>query len=136
VLIDRGDPGRATDAGAGILSPETHQDPDPDTFTLGMAAARHYPEMVGRLAADGEDDPGFAVTGSLLVAERPGDDETMERAAQLIARRTPGLVEPISPDEAVGPSTARPGDGSTAGSSPPPSGGPPSPAGCGCSTPG
>jgi D-amino-acid dehydrogenase len=101
VLIDRGDPGRATDAGAGILSPETHQDPDPDTFTLGMAAAHHYPELVGRLAADGEDDPGFAVTGSMLVAERPGDDETMERAAQLIARRTPGLVEPISPDEAL-----------------------------------
>ena len=101
VLIDRGAPGRATDAGAGILSPETQQDPDPDTFTLGMAAARHYPHLVGRLAGDGVEESGFAVCGSLLVAERPGDDDTMERAAQLIARRTPDLVEPVSPDEAV-----------------------------------
>ena len=35
VLIDRHDPGRATDAGAGILSPETNQDPDPGFFEFG-----------------------------------------------------------------------------------------------------
>jgi D-amino-acid dehydrogenase len=100
VLIDRADPGRATDAGAGILSPETHQDPDPDTFTIGMASARHYPELVERLAGDGVEESGFAVTGSLLVAERPGDDEPMERAARLIAGRSPDLVDEVAPDEA------------------------------------
>ncbi len=100
VLVDRHDPGRATDAGAGILSPETHQDPDPDTFAFGMAAARHYPELIERLAADGAEESGFAVTGSLLVAERPGDDEFMERAAGLVAARSPGSVEEIDPVEA------------------------------------
>ncbi len=101
VLIDRHDPGRATDAGAGILSPETHQDPDPDAFAIGMASALHYPGLVDRLAADGADEPGFAVTGSLLVAERPGDDDVMERAAQLIGTRTPGLVTEVGPAEAA-----------------------------------
>ena len=62
MLIDRHDPGRATDAGAGILSPETHQDPDPDTFAIGMASALHYPGLVERLAADGAAEAGFAVT--------------------------------------------------------------------------
>ncbi len=101
VLIDRNDPGRATDAGAGILSPETNQDPDPDAFAFGMAAARHYPELVERLAEDGETDSGFAVTGSLLVAERPGDDDTMERAARLIGARSPDLVDEVSPADAA-----------------------------------
>ncbi len=97
VLIDGHHPGRATDAGAGILSPETHQDPDPDTFALGMASARHYPALVHRLAEDGAPASGFAVTGSLLVSERPGDDATMERAAVLTGHRSPGLVEEVSP---------------------------------------
>ena len=35
VLVDRHDAGRATDAGAGILSPETNQDPDPLLFEFG-----------------------------------------------------------------------------------------------------
>ncbi|HLH27585.1 MAG TPA: FAD-dependent oxidoreductase, partial [Acidimicrobiales bacterium] len=38
VLVDRQDPGRATDAGAGILSPETSLDPDPCAHAMGMAA--------------------------------------------------------------------------------------------------
>ncbi len=99
VLVDRHDPGRATDAGAGILSPETFQDPDPDTFAFGLAAAHHYESLVARLRDDGVADTGFAVTGSLLIAERPGDDEVMERAAGLVRVRSPGVVEEIDPAE-------------------------------------
>lgn len=139
VLIDRADPGRATDAGAGILSPETHQDPDPDRFVIGMASALHYPDLVDRLAEDGLEGSGFAVTGSLLVAERPGDDHVIERAAQLVAARSPGwwsrsrrTRRPATSrhwDRSAGPSTARPVDGSTAERSARPCGRPPSPAG-------
>ena len=59
-VVDRHDPGRATDAGAGILSPETNQDPDPDTFAFGMAAARHHQSLAERLRADGATDTGLA----------------------------------------------------------------------------
>jgi len=38
-LVDRHDPSRATDAGAGILSPETMSNPDPAWFELSMGAA-------------------------------------------------------------------------------------------------
>lgn len=99
IVIDRHDPGRATDAGAGILSPETNQDPDPVLFAFGMAAARHYATLTERLGADGAADTGFAVTGSLLVAERQGDDEPMAKAVELVGRRSPGLAEEVEPGE-------------------------------------
>jgi D-amino-acid dehydrogenase len=100
VLVDRHDPGRATDAGAGILSPETNQDPDPAFFSFGMAAARHHETLSERLVDDGAADPGFGVTGSLLVAQRPDDDAFMEAAAALVEERCPGLAEPIEPRDA------------------------------------
>ena len=99
VLVDRHDPGRATDAGAGILSPETGQDPDPDTFAFARSAALHYQGLIERLVDDGIADTGVAITGSLLIAQRPGDDEFMERAAGLISERSPDVVEEIDPDE-------------------------------------
>jgi len=99
VLIDRHDRGRATDAGAGILSPETNQDPDPWRFEFGRQAVGHYETLVGRLRADGETDTGYAVTGSVLVAERPGDDVVMEAAVTLTRSRCPEVRE-IAPEEA------------------------------------
>ena len=99
VLVDRHDPGRATDAGAGILSPETNRDPDPGFAAFGLAAAHHYESLVARLADDGVTEVGFDVTGSLLVAERPGDDAFMEEAVRLVEERCPGLAEEIDPVE-------------------------------------
>lgn len=99
VLIDRHDPGRATDAGAGILSPETNLDPDPWRFGFGHQAVTHYETLVARLGADGETDCGYAVTGSVLVAERPGDDHVMDAAVSLARERSPGVAE-IDPGEA------------------------------------
>jgi D-amino-acid dehydrogenase len=99
VLVDRHDPGRATDAGAGILSPETNRDPDPVFAEFGMTAARHYEGLTARLVEDGAGDVGFHVVGSLLVAERPGDDMFMEDAARLVEARCPGLAREIDPGE-------------------------------------
>ena len=99
VLVDRHDPGRATDAGAGILSPETGLDPDPASFAFGVRAARHYESLTARLVHDGGSDTGFAVTGSLVVAERPGDDQVMEDAVRLAVGRCPS-VEEVDPVEA------------------------------------
>jgi D-amino-acid dehydrogenase len=100
VLIDRHDPGRATDAGAGILSPETYQDPDPLLFAFGMAAAHHYQGLHRRLLDDGVADTGFAVTGSLLIADRPEDEPFLAMAEALVEARSPGLIHPIGAAEA------------------------------------
>lgn len=97
VLVDRHEPGRATAAGAGILTPETNRDPDPAFFEFGMDAGRHYDALVDRLADDGIADTGYQTTGSILVAERPGDDAVMEEAVQVVARRSPTTTREIDP---------------------------------------
>jgi D-amino-acid dehydrogenase len=100
ILVDRHDRGRATDAGAGILSPETNLDSDPGAFTFGMAAARHHTDLTERLIEDGIADTGLATTGSLVVAERAGDDPVMDAAAVLLTERSPGLIQEVDPEEA------------------------------------
>lgn len=100
LLVDGGDPGRATAAGAGILSPHTTQHPDAAWFAIAGAAGDHYPELMARLAEDGEVETGYQRCGLLSVAVRPGDDEWFERAAALTLARSPEVLHEISPDEA------------------------------------
>ncbi len=100
-LIDASLPGRASDAGAGIVSPETFTEPDPEWFAFGIAAARHLRSLVARLCEDGSD-PGrdaFAECGSLVVALAEHEDPWFTEAAALVSARTPDVAE-ISTDEA------------------------------------
>jgi glycine/D-amino acid oxidase-like deaminating enzyme len=68
LLLDRADEGRASDAGAGILSARFLPD-DPDPLDrLKAAALRYYPVLIERLREDDAGDTGYAVTGALTVA--------------------------------------------------------------------
>lgn len=68
LLLDRADAGKASDAGAGILSARFLPD-DPDPLDrLKAAALRYYPELIERLQADDAGDTGYAVPGALIVA--------------------------------------------------------------------
>jgi D-amino-acid dehydrogenase len=79
LLIDREDPGRATDAGAGILAPETNSR-DPDAwFTFAEAAVGYYPSLIAALAEQQAGDTGYAVCGQLILAA--SDDEVGAFAA-------------------------------------------------------
>jgi D-amino-acid dehydrogenase len=69
VLVDRSDQGQATAAGAGILSPGSgFQDGDAELLRLAAVAASWYPELLERLAEDGEARTGYEVVGALHVA--------------------------------------------------------------------
>jgi D-amino-acid dehydrogenase len=73
LLIDRRDPGRATDAGAGILSTATNTlDPDP-IERFEALAAQYYPILVEALRTDGAGDTGYDMCGSLTVAVDPDE---------------------------------------------------------------
>lgn len=100
VLVDRHHDGRATDAGAGILSPETTWNPHDGWFAFATHAATHYRSLVDRLAADGAPDTGFAECGLLSVALRPGDDDWFASQTDLALGRSPGIVTEITPQEA------------------------------------
>ncbi len=100
VLVDRHDPGRATDAGAGILSPATSPEEDPDWCRLALEAGDYYPALAAGLASDGPDDPGYGQCGLLSIAREAHEEAWFESAARLAAARAPGVVQEVGPDEA------------------------------------
>ncbi|MBO0728356.1 MAG: FAD-binding oxidoreductase [Acidimicrobiaceae bacterium] len=101
-LVDRHDPGRATDAGAGICSPETIMGRDEAWMEVAFAARDHYDQLASSLSATQEADIGFSLTGLLSTVtgahEEPWLDDVLARAE---ARCPGGLVE-IEPEEAQG----------------------------------
>src|SRR4051812_32464695 len=99
VVVDRHDEGRATDAGAGILSPETIGGAPP-FIELAELAGEHYRTLIAQLADAGAPDPRYDVCGALRIAFREFDDEYYEaNVAQSLARH-PDLLRTVSPDEA------------------------------------
>ena len=91
LLVDRADPGRATDAGAGILSPATTARDEPHFVALVRAAGEHYEQLVPRL----EGETGWARCGILQLATRDSDLPAFE----WVAARASGASE-ISPGDA------------------------------------
>jgi D-amino-acid dehydrogenase len=70
-VVDRGDRGQATAAGAGIVGPWLSSEQDPDWYRLASTAADYYPHLLDLLAADGEHGLGYARVGGLVVHEDP-----------------------------------------------------------------
>jgi D-amino-acid dehydrogenase len=89
-LVDRGDEGQATAAGAGIVCPWLSRGQDPARYRLSSAGARHYPELIARLTEEGWSETGYARTGALAVAESA--DELRE-IAERARRRQAGEPE-------------------------------------------
>jgi D-amino-acid dehydrogenase len=87
LLVDRGDRGRATDAGAGILSPETNSRDPEAWFQLAVEAAAYYPALIERLRSEQAGDTGYARCGQLVVAVSDDELEPFERARRLVFER-------------------------------------------------
>lgn len=95
VLVDRHDPERATDAGAGILSPETITEKDDNWLALATAAGEHYPTLVAELDDLGAPETGYARCGLVRLAFRAWEDELYARTAVQILRRSGGIVREL-----------------------------------------
>ncbi len=98
LLIDRTDVGRATDAGAGILSPETNTRDPEAWFNLATAAVDYYSTLIPQLQAEQEHETGYAVCGSLLVAASEDEREDFEAARRSIFARQQRLGMPSQED--------------------------------------
>jgi len=96
-VVDAAHPGRATDAGAGILSPATSTEADPALWPFLRQAGAHYPAFLARLAADGADtEPAaYGTCGILTIGLRAHDDGWFAPFAELALRRSPGEVSEI-----------------------------------------
>jgi D-amino-acid dehydrogenase len=108
LLIDSHDAGRATDAGAGILAPETGGTTiAPDWHTFAMTACAYYPALLDDLKRDGGGDTGYQVCGELIVAidEDELDDYEQKKRVSFERQRAsnhPALddLREVSPEEA------------------------------------
>jgi D-amino-acid dehydrogenase len=92
-VVDRRDVGRATDAGAGILSPATIFDDDDAWLDLCEAAARHHEWLATRF------DTSWSRCGSLSLACRESDLAALRLLSDQAERRGSQVVD-ITPDEA------------------------------------
>lgn len=107
LLVDREDEGRATDAGAGILSPETSRHASETWYDFAVTAVRYYPDLVDSLSADGVGETGYAVRGTLVVDPPDGDPGAFEAGRRRILDRKERTGYPpddrlyeVDPDEA------------------------------------
>lgn len=103
-LFDREDPGRATAAGAGVLSPPTSSGaPSEAWFRFAVDAVGYYPELVDRLDEAQPNPTGYSPCGLLKVAVDAGEvadfattlDRIRERQ-QRYGEPEPGSVEELS----------------------------------------
>ncbi|NRD80084.1 FAD-binding oxidoreductase [Bacillus sp. BRMEA1] len=102
-LIDREDPGQATDAAAGIVCPWISQRRNQSWYQLAKGGARYYPDLISQLEAIGETDTGYKRVGALSLHHDPNKLEQM--AERTIKRREDapeiGEVAILTPAETI-----------------------------------
>jgi D-amino-acid dehydrogenase len=80
-LVDRHDPGQATDAAAGIICPWLSQRRNKAWYRLAKGGARYYSELIAKLEADGETETGYERVGAIsLHTDEKKLDKMVERA--------------------------------------------------------
>ncbi len=102
LLVDQHHEGRATDAGAGIVSPETEIRDGSARHVMIEAAPASYRWLIDALAADGEHETGFARCGKLVIARDEREAGMLDTYLRLLLDpQRPGAVpagiEGISP---------------------------------------
>ncbi|WP_224448332.1 NAD(P)/FAD-dependent oxidoreductase [Haloprofundus salilacus] len=108
LLVDRRDEGRATDAGAGILSAATSsRGSDGTWFGFATTAVDYYDELVAALEREQDGPHGYAKRGLLNVAfdeeESEQYDDVLERIRERQAAGEPpaeGTVHELTAEEA------------------------------------
>jgi len=102
VLVDAGHPGRATSAGAGIVSPWGWRVEDQEWYALICSAARAYPALVEALGEVGETALGYRQVGALALAATPEEQRELSRkfGSQRAAWPEIGEVTELDADQA------------------------------------
>lgn len=101
IIVDRYDPGQATDAAAGIVCPWLSQRRNKAWYQLVKGGARYYPELIAQLEADGEKDTGYKRVGALSIHTDPAKLEKMAERARTRWEDAPeiGEITILSPTE-------------------------------------
>ncbi|MFC6827166.1 NAD(P)/FAD-dependent oxidoreductase [Halopelagius fulvigenes] len=107
LLVDRRDEGRATDAGAGILSPATTSRDDETWVRFAVEAVAYYDELVPALEAEQDGPHGYAERGLLAVAVNGAEADAYDETLELVRERraeygtpAPGTIRELDSEEA------------------------------------
>jgi D-amino-acid dehydrogenase len=112
VVVDAAHEGKATMAGAGIVSPWATRNRDPDFVRLYLLGGQYYGHLVPELMEAGETDVGYRRTGTLVLTQDAAERDATEalirdRAAvapntgeisRLSGRDLQGLFPPLRDD--------------------------------------
>jgi D-amino-acid dehydrogenase len=91
VVVDAGRDGRATAAGAGIVSPWSTG--DEEHYALAGAAASYYPELVAAIAEDTTEPTSYTVVGALVAGTDVDELRPVQRLASARAAQRPAVGE-------------------------------------------
>ena len=105
LVVDRDDPGRATSAGAGIVSPETDLHPSAAYLDLSRRSAEYYPSLIDALPRRA----GYQRCGMLVVAADDDEERAFEAFAPraLQRQREEGAAEDAGAMREIGAAEAR-----------------------------
>ncbi|TDL35282.1 FAD-binding oxidoreductase [Jeotgalibacillus sp. S-D1] len=83
-LIDRQEPGQATNAAAGIICPWLSQRRNKAWYQLAKSGAAYYKELISMLEEDGEIETGYKRVGAISIHN---DDEKLEKMEKRAVQR-------------------------------------------------
>ncbi|KON86018.1 oxidoreductase [Sporosarcina globispora] len=100
-VIDRKDPGQATDAAAGIICPWLTQRRNKAWYALAKGGAAYYQTLIRELEKDGETETGFQKVGAISLHTDPIKLEKMEERAVKRHDDAPemGEITALSPEQ-------------------------------------
>ncbi len=82
-IIDRNEPGQATEAAAGIVCPWLSQRRNKVWYRLAKGGAKYYPDLIQQLIEDGETETGYKKVGAIsLHTDETKLDKMIERATK------------------------------------------------------
>ena len=96
LLIDRKDSGRATDAGAGILSAETYSGDSDDWFAFALDAAEYYPVLIAVLQPFADGDLGYGACRKITVAVDDDEVAAFDKTRRCVLARQQAGKGPAS----------------------------------------
>ncbi|KAF0819157.1 MULTISPECIES: NAD(P)/FAD-dependent oxidoreductase [unclassified Cytobacillus] len=100
-VIDRKDPGQATNAAAGIICPWLSQRRNKAWYALAKGGAAYYRTLIKELENDGETETGYQQAGAISLHTDPAKLEKMEERAMKRRGDAPemGEITPVSPEQ-------------------------------------
>ncbi|SFB02675.1 MULTISPECIES: FAD-binding oxidoreductase [unclassified Bacillus (in: firmicutes)] len=92
-LVDRKEPGQATDAAAGIICPWVSQRRNKAWYALAKGGAAYYRPLIKQLEEDGETETGYKQVGAINLHTDNGKLEKLEERAILRREDAPEIGE-------------------------------------------